>query len=126
MICFNRGWSPDDENENLAEKLQKLLDKIKDIESLQDLKTFSQDCEDYEIEEIDLVEESLQDLFPEDTDFDFLNGKTQDDDNDETADLSLLLDLVYESLFLKDNNKLTITITKNPNNSLNLNIDNLE
>ena len=101
MICFNRGWSPDDENENLAEKLQKLLDKIKDIES-------------------------LQDLFPEDTDFDFLNGKTQDDDDDETTDLSLLLDLVYESLFLKGNNKLTITITKNPNNSLNLNIDNLE
>ena len=126
MICFNRGWSPDDENKNLAEKLQKLLDKIKDIESLQDLKTFSQDYEDYEIEEIHSVEESLQDLFPEDTDFDFLNGKTQDDDDDETIDLSLLLDLVYESLFLKDNNKLTITITKNPNNSLNLNIDNLE
>ena len=117
MICFNRGWSPDDEDKNLAEKLQKLLDKIKDIESLQDLEALS---EDYEIEEADLVD------FPEDTDFDFLNNKTQDEDDYETIDLSSLLDLVYESLFLKDNNNLTITITKNSNNSLNLNIDNLE
>lgn len=93
MISFNRGYSPDDENEELAKKLQKMLDK-----ALQE-----------EIDDIvDISIEALQ------------------DDNDDLIELSTLIDLVYEKLFVENNKKITITIDKNPNNSLNLTVNDLQ
>ena len=95
MISFNRGYSPDDENEELAKKLQKMLDKALE----------------QEIDDItDLSIENLQ----------------YDEDDDDLIELSTLIDLVYEKLFVKNHNKITITITKNPNNSLDLNIDDIK
>lgn len=94
MISFNRGYSPDDENEELAKKLQKMLDK-----ALQ--------------EEIDdIVDISIEAL--------------QDDNDDDLIELSTLIDLVYEKLFVENNKKITITIDKNPNNSLNLTVNDLQ
>ena len=94
MISFNRGYSPDDENEELAKKLQKMLDKALE-------------------EEIDnIVDISMESL--------------QDDDDDDLIELSTLIDLVYEKLFVENNKKMTITIDKNPNNSLNLTVNDLQ
>lgn len=91
MICFNRGFSPDEDDNKLLKKLQKLLDEAKDEE----------------INEI--VNSSVENL------------KAEEDDA--IIELSTLIDLVYEKLFLQHYDKMQITITKNPNNSLNLNID---
>lgn len=94
MISFNRGYSPDDENEELAKKLQKMLDKALE-------------------EEIDdIVDISIESL--------------QNDDDDDLIELSTLIDLVYEKLFVENNKKITITIDKNPNNSLNLTVNDLQ
>lgn len=95
MISFNRGYSPDDENEELAKKLQKMLDKA------------------LEQEIDDIADLSIEDL-------------QYDDNDDDLIELSTLIDLVYEKLFVKNHNKITITITKNPNNSLDLNIDDIK
>tara|TARA_B100002019_G_scaffold138235_1_gene119125 strand:+ start:1551 stop:1832 length:282 start_codon:yes stop_codon:yes gene_type:complete len=93
MISFNRGYSPDDENEKLAKKLQKMLDKALE-EEIDDI--------------VDISIESLQ------------------DDDDDLIELSTLIDLVYEKLFVENNKKITITIDKNPNNSLNLTVNDLQ
>lgn len=95
MISFNRGYSPDDENEELAKKLQKMLDKALE-EEIDDI--------------LDISIESLQ----------------NDDDDDDLIELSTLIDLVYEKLFVENNKKITITIDKNPNNSLNLTVNDLQ
>lgn len=93
MISFNRGYSPDDENEELAKKLQKMLDKALE-EEIDDI--------------VDISIESLQ------------------NDDDDLIELSTLIDLVYEKLFVENNKKITITIDKNPNNSLNLTVNDLQ
>jgi hypothetical protein len=49
-----------------------------------------------------------------------------DDYDDDLIELSTLIDLVYEKLFVKNHNKITITVTKNSNNSLDLNIDDIK
>ena len=46
-----------------------------------------------------------------------------EDDENTIANLSELIDLVYHKLFIDNKNKIQITITKNSNNSLNLNVD---
>jgi hypothetical protein len=94
MISFNRGYSPDDENEELAKKLQKMLDKA--------------------------LEEEIDDIL------DISIESLQDDDDDDLIELSTLIDLVYEKLFVENNKKITITIDKNPNNSLNLTVNDLQ
>lgn len=46
-----------------------------------------------------------------------------EDDENIITNLSELIDLVYHKLFIDNKNKIQITITKNSNNSLNLNVD---
>lgn len=41
----------------------------------------------------------------------------------EKSDLSKLLEIVYDSLFNKENNSISIIVDKNPNNSIDITID---
>ncbi len=44
----------------------------------------------------------------------------------ESSDLSKLLEIVYDSLFNKKNNSISIIVDKNPNNSIDITIDTIK
>lgn len=66
----------------------------------------------------DLLAKSLQKIL------DALYPQEEEEEED-IKNLSELIDIVYTKLFLDDNKKITLTIEKNANNSLKINIDNL-
>ena len=92
MIRFNDNFNPNPDDD-LAEKLQKLLDHIEEINSI--------DKEAYS-----LLQEEVDELMQED-----LN-----------MDLAKIIDVIYNTLFLDNYNSISLTIIKNPNNSLELKI----
>jgi hypothetical protein len=49
----------------------------------------------------------------------------EEEGEEDIKNLSELIDIVYTKLFLDSNKKITLTIEKNANNSLKINIDNL-
>lgn len=92
MIRFNDNFNPNP-NDDLAKKLQKLLDQI---------------------EEINTTDEELYSLLQGETD-----ELMQEDLN---MDLAKIIDVIYNALFSDNYDSISLTITKNPNNSLELKI----
>ena len=96
MICFNKDSNFNDKDD-LADKLQKLLDEIQSITEeeeglIQDLKKLEE-----EIEEDNAILE---------------------------ANIASIIDAIYESLFIENNTEITLSVIKNSNNSLKLIIHN--
>ena len=92
MIRFNDNFNPNPDDD-LAEKLQKLLDHIEEINAI--------DNEAYSF-----LQEEVDELMQED-----LN-----------MDLAKIIDVIYNTLFLDNYNSISLTIIKNPNNSLELKV----
>lgn len=50
----------------------------------------------------------------------------QEEEEEDIKNLSQLIDIVYTKLFLDGNKKITLTIEKNPNNSIDITIDKIK
>lgn len=96
MIAFNRN-NEDDKSKKIEDKLQKLLDLVFDTDM-----SSKQSFLDY------IGESNIEMNDPEDT------------------DLSKMLDLVYNILFLNNKKELKLLIKREENNSLNIEVLNIK
>ena len=92
MIRFNDNFNPNPDDD-LAKKLQKILDQIEEVDAI--------DKEIYSLLDAEVDEVMQEDL---------------------NMDLAKIIDIIYNTLFLDNYNSISLTVIKNPNNSLELKI----